>query len=485
MSRIVKSIDTGVRTRTAKRCRERGIVIPTYAQMRDPQLLPEGAKKRLEGVGLWDVNPANLFRITWKNDPGTGLFGGVNALEIPREITGVKARIVGLVGKWFPTGAHKVGAAFSCLVPRLVSGEFDPEKHKAVWPSTGNYCRGGAFDSAVLGCTAVAILPENMSKERFEWLGKIGSEVIATPGCESNVKEIYDKCWELKKDPVHVIFNQFEEFGNPIWHYNVTGPAVEEAFQAVRGPKSRLAGWVSATGSAGTIAAGDYLKTKFPGAKVVATEALQCPTLLRNGFGDHRIEGIGDKHVPWVHNVRNTDAVAAIDDEDCMRILRLFGEPAGRELLVASGVPAATVAELPLLGISGICNTLAAIKAAKYWELDENDVVMTVFTDSAEMYLSRLAELTAERGAFTATDAARTLTGSLERQATDSFKELTYQDRKAIHNLKYYTWVEQQGKTYEEIQAQWDPEYWRELFEDEVVHFDRLIEEFNAEVGLG
>ncbi|MHB1045000.1 MAG: pyridoxal-phosphate dependent enzyme [Thermoanaerobaculia bacterium] len=485
MSRIVKSIDTEVRKRTAQRCRERNIVIPTFQQMREPSLVPDAQKKRLEGVGLWDVNPANLFRITWKNDHETGLFGGPNYLEIPREITGVKARIVGLVGKYFPTGAHKVGAAFACLVPRLVSGEFDPEKHKAVWPSTGNYCRGGAFDSAILGCTAVAILPENMSQERFTWLRTIGSEVIATPGCESNVKEIYDKCWELKRDPQHVIFNQFEEFGNPIWHYNVTGPAVEDAFQAVRGPKARLSAWVSATGSAGTIAAGDYLKTKFPGMKTVATEALQCPTLLRNGFGDHRIEGIGDKHVPWVHNVRETDAVAAIDDEDCMRVLRLFNEPAGRELLASAGIPAEVVGKLDLLGISSICNVLAAIKAAKYWELGENDVVMTVFTDSAGMYLSRLEELSSERGAFTATDAARTHAGSIERLGVGDFKELTYRDRKAIHNLKYYTWVEQQGKTYEEIQAQWDPEYWRELFEDEVVHFDRLIEEFNAEVGLG
>jgi cysteine synthase len=485
MSRIVRHIDSEVRRRTAARCRERGIVVPTFKQMRDPELVPEAQKKRLEGVGLWDVNPANLFRITWKNDHATGLFGGPNFLEIPREITGVKARVVGLVGKWFPTGAHKVGAAFGCLVPRLVSGEFDPEKHKAVWPSTGNYCRGGAFDSAILGCHAVAILPQEMSQERFDWLREIGAEVIATPGCESNVKEIYDKCWELRRDPANVIFNQFDEFGNPLWHYNVTGPAVEEAFQAVRRPKARLSAWVSATGSAGTIAAGDYLKTLHPGMKTVATEALQCPTLLMNGFGGHRIEGIGDKHVPWVHNVRNTDAVAAIDDEDCMRLLRLFNEPAGRELLVAAGASADTVGKLDLLGISCICNVLAAIKAAKYWELDENDVVMTVFTDSAEMYLSRLAELTAERGPFTAIDAARTLTGSLERQATDNFKELTYQDRKAIHNLKYYTWVEQQGKTYEEIQAQWDPEYWRELFEEEVVHFDRLIEEFNAEVGLG
>ncbi len=482
MSRIVKSINEPVLKRTAQRCKERGIVIPTFKQMRNPDTAPDSIKAKLKGVGLWDVHPANLFRITWKNDPATGLFAGPNFLEIPKEITGIKARVIGLVGKFFPTGAHKVGAAFACLVPRLVSGEFDPEKHKAVWPSTGNYCRGGAFDSAILGCTAVAILPENMSKERFEWLGKIGSEVIATPGCESNVKEIYDKCWELKKDPIHVIFNQFEEFGNPIWHYNVTGPAMEEVFNGLKNEKTRFAGYVSATGSAGTIGAGDYLKKQFPGVKVIATEALQCPTLLMNGFGDHRIEGIGDKHVPWVHNVRNTDAVAAIDDEDCMRILRLFNEPEGKKFLAAAGVAQPTIDKLGLLGISGICNMLAAIKAAKYWELDENDVVFTIFTDSAEMYQSRLGEQTAEHGAFTAVDAARTHTGSLERQAVDHFKELTYTDRKAIHNLKYYTWVEQQGKTYEEICAQWDPEYWRELFEEEVAHFEKLIETFNAEV---
>ena len=298
------------------------------------------------------------------------------------------------------------------------------------------------------------------------------------------MKEIYDECWRLKKDPVNVIFNQFEEFGNPIWHYRVTGPAVEEVFRGLATRRTRLAGWVSATGSAGTIGAGDYLKTVFPTSKVVATEALQCPTLLMNGFGDHRIEGIGDKHVPWVHNVRNTDAVAAIDDEDCMRVLRLFNEAEGRKFLAALGAEPAQVERLGLLGISGICNLLAAIKAARYWELDEDDVLFTVFTDSVELYRSRLGELTADRGPFGAVEAATAYTGSLERQAVDHFKELTHVDRKAIHNLKYFTWVEQQGKTFEEINAQWSPEYWRELFEDEAARFDRLIDDFNREVGL-
>ena len=482
MSRIVKTFNAEVVKRTAKRCKERGIIIPTFKQMRNPETAPESIKARLKNVGLWDVDPANLFRITWKNDPKTGLFAGPNYLEIPSVITGVKARIVGMVGKYFPTGAHKVGAAFACLVPRLVSGEFDPDHHKAVWPSTGNYCRGGAFDSAVLGCTAIAILPENMSKERFTWLAEIGSEVIATPGCESNVKEIYDKCWELKADPQYMIFNQFEEFGNPVWHYNVTGPAIEDAFNAVKQPGSRLAAYASATGSAGTIAAGDYLKTLHPARKTIATEAIQCPTLLMNGFGDHRIEGIGDKHVPWVHNVRNTDAIAAIDDEDCMRILRLFNEPAGKAYLAELGVDKATIEQLGLLGISGICNMLAAIKAAKYWEMNENDVIFTIFTDSVEMYRSRLEEQTAANGAFTSVSAAKAQVGSLERQGVDNFKELTFPEKKAIHNLKYYTWVEQQGKTYEEICAQWQPEYWTQLFTEEAAAFDQLIEKFNQQV---
>ena len=484
MSKIIKRLQPEVIKRTAARCRERGIVLPTFAQLRNPELIPPAIKRKLKGVGLWDVNPVNLFRITWKNNVKTGLYGDVNYVEIPPAITGVKARVVGLVGKYFPTGAHKVGAAFGCLVPRLVSGEFDPEKHKAAWPSTGNYCRGGAFDCAVLGCTSIAILPQGMSRERFAWLKAIGAEIIATPGCESNVKEIYDKCWELKRDPTNVIFNQFEEFGNPIFHYNVTGPAIEEVFASL-GKDLRAAAFISATGSAGTIAAGDYLKKQHPALKVVATEALQCPTLLMNGFGDHRIEGIGDKHIPWVHNVRNTDCVAAIDDEDCMRILRLFNEPVGQKHLASLGVKANELKSLSLLGISGICNLLAAIKAAKHFELTERDVIFTVFTDSTELYGSRVEELKKERGAYRAQDAIADFAGPLVHQSVDYFKELTFPERKAIHNLKYYTWVEQQGKACEELNAQWDPDYWRELFVDEVAYFDQLIEQFNQQVRSG
>jgi len=453
--------------------------------MKDPSLVPAGIRKRLKKTGLWDVDPLNLFRINWHNDFDTGLFGGVNFLELPGELTGVRARIVGLVGKYFPTGAHKVGAAFGCLAPRLVTGEFDPEKQKAVWPSTGNYCRGGAFDSALLGATAVAILPEGMSRERFEWLRSIGAEVIATPGTESNVKEIYDKCWEIKKTRKDcVIFNQFEEFGNPVWHYHVTGSAIEEAFNSVRKPGSRLSAFVSATGSAGTIAAGDYLKKKFPGLKITASEALQCPTILMNGFGEHRIEGIGDKHIPWVHNVRNTDVVTAIDDEACMRLVRLFNEPAGRKVLAGCGVNKETVERLPLLGISGISNMLSAIKTAKYFEMGPEDVIFTVFTDSMDLYRSRLEELNKERGPYTREHAIADMERRLLGETTGHMRELGYYDRKAVHNLKYFTWVEQQGRTSEELRRLWDPEFWDETFA-QVSVWDKMIAEFNSLAGAG
>jgi cysteine synthase len=477
-------INQAVLKKTAELCRKRNIIVPTFAQMKDPSLIPAEIRKKVKTAGLWDVNPLNLFRINWHNDLKTGLYGGVNYLELPGAITGVKARIIGIVGKYFPTGAHKVGAAFGCLAPRLVTGEFDPVTQKAVWPSTGNYCRGGAFDSALLGTAAVAILPEGMSKERFTWLRSIGAEVIATPGTESNVKEIYDKCWEIKKTRKDcVVFNQFEEFGNPVWHYHVTASAIEEAFNAVKKPGSRLSAFTSATGSAGTIAAGDYLKKKFPGLKITASEALQCPTILMNGFGEHRIEGIGDKHIPWVHNVRNTDMVTAIDDEACMRIVRLFNEPAGKKVLAEYGVKKETADQLHLLGISGVSNMLSAVKTAKYYEMDSNDVIFTVFTDSMELYGSRLEELNKERGAYTRDNALADMERRLLGETTDHMRELDFYDRKALHNLKYFTWVEQQGRTSEDLRKLWDPAFWDETFAL-AAEWDKLIEEFNKQVGL-
>jgi cysteine synthase len=477
------------RRRNVARCRERGIVLPTFAEMKDPDRAPAAIRAKLASVGLWDVDPLNLFRISWHNEPRErgGGFGSVNRLEFPPILSGVPARIVALVGKWFPTGAHKVGATYGCLAPALVTGRFDSTRQKAAWPSTGNYCRGGAFNSALLGCRSIAILPEGMSRERFAWLSKIAGEVITTPGTESNVKEIFDKCHELsaeRGDDI-VIFNQFEEYGNYLWHYEVTGRAMLEVLERMLGPRARIAGFVSATGSAGTLAAGDRLKQVHPGAKVAAVEALQCPTLLENGYGAHRIEGIGDKHVPWIHNVRNTDSVIAVDDADCMALLRLFNEPAGKDLLAAKGVPGDTIASLPLLGISGICNLLASIKLARYHGFSEEDVVLTVLTDSLDLYGSRLGELAEAEGPFDREAAERAYAVSLAGQGVDHVLELTERERRRVHNLKYYTWVEQQGRRVADLDAQWDdPGTWRGV-QLQASRIDELIGEFNREVGAG
>jgi cysteine synthase len=476
------------RQRAVEQAKKRGIIIPTFAQMKDPNKVPVKIRDELRGIGLWDLHPRNLFRITWKNEPVPhgGGFGRVNYLEMPRALTGVRARIIALVGKWFPTGSHKVGATFGCLVPRLVTGQFDPTFHKAVWPSTGNYCRGGAYNASLLGCESIAILPEGMSRERFEWLSRISGEVIATPGSESNVWEIFQKCKELERTRDNVmIFNQFDEFGNHLWHHAVTGPAMEEVLRGELGPTGRYAGVVLTSGSSGTLGCGDYLKERFPGSKIAVGESLQCPTLLLNGFGSHRIEGIGDKHVPWIHNVRNTDVVIAIDDEAPVSLIRLFNEPAGQEFLLRQGVPPAFVDKLPLLGISSAANLLAAIRFAKYYELTERDVVLTVFTDSMELYQSRLIELRAERGPYSETQAVVDYHRWLLGATTDHMAELSHWDRRRVHNLKYFTWVEQMGKTAEELLAQWYdwPEYWDRIHR-QVAEIDELIKEFNRMAGL-
>jgi cysteine synthase len=405
---------------------------------------------------------------------------------MPPELTGVKARIFMLVGKYFPTGAHKVGATFGPLVEKLVTGRFDPTRQKALWPSTGNYCRGGAYDAHLLGCGSIAVLPAEMSRERFEWLEKVGSEVIRTPGSESNVKEIYDEVKRLREERGDgiVVLNQFDEIGNPMWHYAVTGPAMQEVFEQKGEKGQRFSGVFLTQGSAGTLGSGEYLKEAFPRIKVGAGEALQCPTLLLNGYGAHRIEGIGDKHVPWVHNLRNTDFVAALDDEDTIRLMRLFNEPAGRDALKAEGISGELVDSLDLLGISGIANLLGAIKMAKYYEWNERDVVFTVATDSMEMYQSRIMEEREAHGEYSAMNAAADFDRRLHGQGIDNVLETGYYDRKRMHNLKYFTWIEQQGRDVKELDAQWyDDDYWSRQF-DKAETWDEQIEEFNERTGL-
>ncbi|MCD4783241.1 MAG: pyridoxal-phosphate dependent enzyme [Candidatus Eremiobacteraeota bacterium] len=473
---------------TIQRCKERDIIVPTYEQMRNPDKIPGKIKEELKNIGLWDLHPRNLFRISWKNEPVKfgGRYGGVNYLELPKELTGVNARIFVLVGKFFPTGSHKVGATFGPLVEKLISGELDPTTQKALWPSTGNYCRGGAYDAHLLACPSIAVLPEGMSKERFEWLKKVGSEIYGTPGCESNVKEVYDKTKELKEarpDEI-VVLNQFSEFGNPIWHYAVTGPAMEEVFNKEKKENQKFRALFLTQGSAGTLGCADYLREVYPTMKVCAGEAMQCPTLLYNGYGGHRIEGIGDKHVPWVHNIRNMDMVADIDDEACMRMIRLFNEPEGRKYLKKMGINPDIVEKLNLFGISSAANIIGTIKMAKYYEMNEDDVLFTIATDSMELYGSRIQELRDEFGEYTEIEAAKDFETCLMNIGVDWMLELSYWDKKRMHNLKYFTWIEQQGKTVEELDRQWyDDNYWSEKF-NSYKEWDKHIDEFNEQTGL-
>jgi cysteine synthase len=479
-------VNQEVLNKTIERCKERKIILPTFEQLAHPELIPPKIVEKLKTIGLWDKDPLNLFRISWKNDIKTGGFGDVNYMTIPPSVSGVKAPIYVLIGKRFPTGCHKVGATYGPLVSRMVRGDFDPTCQKALWPSTGNYCRGGAFNSYLLGVPAIAVLPEAMSQERFNWLKEIGAEIHATPGCESNVKEIFDKARELTlTNPGTVVnLNQFEEFANPLFHYHVTGPAMEEVFNKVKGEKSRFAAICLNQGSAGTLASGMYLHEKFPHLKVAASEALQCPTLLNNGFGDHRIEGIGDKHVPFVLNAKDQDVLIGIDDEHAVSVFRLFNTPQGQEMFKKHGIPQEIIDDFSNLGISGVANILGLIKMAHHFEFTEKDVLITLATDSAVMYGTRLQELEEKRGAYTEEQAYADWFRFILGQDDAHLEELTYTSRKRIHNLKYYTWVEQQGKQLEELNDQWyDDDYWKVQMGVKET-YDKLIQDFNNKTGL-
>jgi cysteine synthase len=465
--------------------REAGITLPRIADLADPV-----ARLAERTAGLSDVDPdapepGNLFRVHWHNDAERrGLVVVPEHVVLGPEITGVEAKIVIALGSRFPMiRAHKVLAAYGCLVPRLLSGKFDAARHRAVWPSTGNYCRGGVAISRILGCRGVAVLPEGMSAERFRWLEQWTTEpadIIRTPGTESNVKEIYDACQELSQDPDNVILNQFSEFGNYIIHRAVTGPALARVFDAVKGGGNLTArAFVSASGSAGTLAAGDHLKQAL-GTDICVVEAVECPTLLYNGYGEHNIQGIGDKHVPFIHNVMNSDFVIGVSDRASDNLNLLFNTTVGRGYLSRrAGMEQQSLASLGDLGLSSIANVLGAIKYAKYMDLGPNDAVITVATDGAEMYATELG-LAEKRlgGGFDELAAAEAFGRYLLATATDHMIELDRRDRERIFNLGYYTWVEQQGVSLENFDARRDQAHWDGLM-DMVPVWDGMIETFN------
>lgn len=434
---------------------------PTFEEMLHPHTIEPAVRSEAVAALQGDpLNPVNLYNITWR-----GADDEIKYEVLPPELTGVAAPIVVLYGRDFPTGAHKVGAAYSVLAEALLFGQVDVARHTVVWPSTGNYGIGGAWVGGRMGAKSIVVLPEGMSRERFEQIESYGGRIIKTPGVESNVKEIYDKTWELRRDPNIRILNQFEVMGNYRFHYHVTGNTIVELAQVLQARgigAGRLAAFCSAMGSAGTIAAGDRLKQVFPDLKIVGLEPVQCPTLYNNGYGGHDIQGIGDKHVTWVHNVLNMDAIMCLDDIACKKGLQVLTDEAGQRVLSEQyGIPAARLTKLAsIFGISGICNVLGAIKTAKHYQLGKDDVIVTICTDAIDRYHSVMDAMRTEFGPITPARGAAYVEAIFHGATTDWIKDGTPDLRRQWHNLKYYTWVEQQGKTVEELDAQKDPQWW-------------------------
>ena len=484
--------DPGTRRRAVAAARERGVRLPTFAEIADPARAPKSIRESLGGIEPDAPHAANLYRVNWFNAlDRRGLASVPVHVELPTALTGVPARIVVVLGAPFPMiGAHKVLAAYACLAPRLASGRFDPTRQRAVWPSTGNYCRGGVAISRILGCRGVAVLPAGMSAERFEWLQRwVASpeDIVRTPGTESNVKEIYDRCAELARDPANEIVNQFSEFGNYLGHWRCTGPALGRVFEALAAalPGLRLAGFVAASGSSGTLGAGDYLKAKY-GARIAAVEAVECPTLLNNGYGEHNIQGIGDKHVPLIHNVMNTDLVIGVSDQATDGLNAVFNTETGRAYLERrTGVTPELLGLLHWFGLSSLCNVLAAIKLAKHDSLGPADVVVTVATDGAALYASELRQYLERRGAggkLTDAMAAELFGRHLAGADTEHVLEATTRERTRIFNLSYFTWVEQQGIGLADFEKRKSQAFWRDL-RDLVPQWDDMITAFNHDAG--
>lgn len=434
---------------------------PTFDEMLHPNKLPGNLRKDALAVLDGDpLSPLNLYNISWRD--GTDK---IRHVVLPKELTGIDAEICVITGKGFPTGSHKVGATYSCAVEKQVAGDIEPGKHRLVWPSTGNYGAGGAYVGERMNYDSLVILPEEMSQERFDKITYYGAKYVKTPGCESNVKEIYDKTHELAREPNTIIVNQFAEFANYRFHYYVTGNTMLELFDELKaaGLGERFAGITSAMGSAGTIASGDRVKQVHPGCRVIGLEPIQCPTLYSNGFGGHDIQGIGDKHVTWIHNTDNMDAMICIDEWDSKKGMQLIHEDAGLSVLEKYGVDRKRLEGMrDMIGISGVCNILGAIKTAKHYRLGKGDVLFTIATDSIDRYYSVMKNMNEELGAMDEAEAEKRLLSIFHRQGTDYILEGTEHSRDCWANLKYYTWIEQQGKEVEELRAQRSEEYWME-----------------------
>ena len=445
---------------------------PTYDEMlnpshQDPKVRAQALKAKKEN----ELDPINLFNITWKNEKDE-----VNKIVLPKELTGVDANIVVLLGKYFPSGSHKVGPAYSTLMEGCVDNDIIPGKHTILGPSTGNFGIGVAYITNVMGYKGIVIMPDNMSKERYERIRKYGAELDLTPGSESDVILTLERTYELKKNPNNRTLAQFELLPNYRFHRHVTGNSCIDAVKGIG--NGRVACFCFAPGSAGTLAAGDQIKAVFPECKIVALEPHECSTLTNRGLGQHRIEGLGDKMITLIHNALTTDFITQIVDEDCVRGLAVVHE--GAEILKKHGVPAKVADSMvDLFGVSGICNILGAIKMAKYLKLGPDDNVVTIATDSFDRYPSVMENL--HERELEVTDHV------LDRWFNDVFMEadtryiLDTRGKEAKEMLfkeKEDDWLKF-GYKQEYLDAMRKPEFWENEY-NKVFEYDKKIKEMRG-----
>lgn len=445
---------------------------PTYDEMLHPESVDPKIRKRAIKAKDDELDPINLFNITWKDDNNK-----VNKIVLPKELTGVDCNIVVLLGKYFPSGSHKVGPAYSTLIEGCVDQTILPGEHTILGPSTGNFGIGVSYICNLMKYDAIVIMPDNMSKERYDRIQRYGAKLDLTPGTESDVILTLERTFKLKENPRNRSLAQFELLPNYRFHRHVTGNSCVEAVKDIG--NGRIACFASAPGSAGTLAAGDQIKKEFPEAKVVALEPYECSTLMNGGRGQHRIEGIGDKMCTLIHNVLNTDYIALVKDDDCVRGLKVMHD--GINILVENGIDQDKALQMQeMFGVSGLCNIIGAIKMAKYLKLGPNDNVVTIATDGYDRYESVIQDL--ERRYLETEDFV------LRRWFKDVFRKIGEEDivdyRSVAQKEKLFTQKEKDwlkfGYPKSYLDSMRDMKFWDEEY-NKLFHYDDKIKNLREE----
>jgi cysteine synthase len=430
---------------------------PTYAEMLDPAALPAALYEKAIAARANELDPANLFNITWRAPDH-----GIRHVVLPKELTGVNANIVVMVGRYFPSGSHKVGPAYSTLMEGELAGEIEPGRSTTIGPSTGNFGIGVAYVSKLKGYPAIVIMPEGMSVERYERIRAYGGTLDLTPGSESDVILVLERTQEFRKGPRNKVLAQFELLPNYRFHRYVTGRSALEVARPYG--NGRIAVFASAPGSAGTIAAGDEIKSAYPECLVAALEPRECSTLFNNGFGSHRIEGIGDKMVTLIHNVLTTDYVVMIHDDDCVMGLELMERRYhGVEGLL--GLPSGTLGHFQgLLGVSGICNILGAIRMARFLNLGPDDNIVTIATDGFDRYPSVLADLERRAGQLPFTAASARFEVVFRGGTPDEILDVRPREQKErLFGYKEEVWSNF-GYSHEYLESMKSQSFWEDEF---------------------